>query len=84
MELEKDTGVCWTAINSQKSIIVPDVEKFPGHIACDSRSKSEIVIPVRDKHNKIYGVFDIDSDKLNNFDETDTEWLEKIVKLINN
>jgi len=84
MELAKDTGVCWAAVNLQKSIIVPDVEKFPGHIACDSRSKSEIVIPVRDKQNKIYGVFDIDSDKLNNFDETDTEWLEKIVKLINN
>ena len=83
MELAKDTGVCWASINSQKSIIVPDVEKFPGHIACDSRSKSEIVIPVKDKENKIIGVLDIDSDKLENFDDTDAKWLEKIVAIIN-
>jgi GAF domain-containing protein len=84
MELAKNTGVCWAAINSRKNIVVPDVEKFPDHIACDSRSKSEIVILVKNKQNEIYGVLDVDSDTLNNFDKTDAKWLEKIVNLINN
>lgn len=82
MELKKDTGVCWASINQQKTIIVPDVEKFPGHIACDSRSKSEIVVPVKDTQGQIIGVLDIDSDKLNTFDEADAAGLEKIVRLI--
>ena len=82
MELKKDTGVCWAGINQQKTIIVPDVEKFPDHIACDSRSKSEIVVPVKNPQGQIVGVLDIDSDKLNTFDETDAHELEKIVKLI--
>ncbi|HQJ61105.1 MAG TPA: GAF domain-containing protein, partial [bacterium] len=62
--------------------IVSDVEKFPGHIACDSRSKSEIVIPVKDENGEILGVLDIDSDKLDSYCETDLAALEKIVKLI--
>ncbi len=82
MELKKDTGVCWASINSNKTIVVADVEKFPGHIACDSRSKSEIVVPLRDKTGKIIGVLDVDSKQLNTFDEVDALWLEKIVELV--
>lgn len=81
--LEKDKGVCWAAINQGKTIIVPDVHKFPGHIACDSRSRSEIVIPVRDKNNKITGVLDVDSKDEDSFDETDAINLESIVNLLN-
>ncbi|HPA57148.1 MAG TPA: GAF domain-containing protein, partial [bacterium] len=80
--LAKNKGVCWAAINEKRSVIVPDVEKFPGHIACDSRSKSEIVIPVKDENGEILGVLDIDSDKLDSYSETDLAALEKIVKLI--
>ena len=80
--LEKNTGVCWAGINQEKTIIVPDVHKFPGHIACDSRSKSEIVIPVKDTKDRIIGVLDIDSSLLNAFDQTDAENLERIVDLI--
>lgn len=80
--LEKDTGVCWAGINQQKTIVVENVHDFPGHIACDSRSNSEIVVPVRDKTGKIFGVLDVDSKDLNSFDDTDAAWLEKIVALI--
>lgn len=82
MELAKDTGVCWAAIKQQKTIVVPDVEKFPNHIACDSRSSSEIVVPVKDTNGNIIGVLDVDSDSLNSFDDIDALWLEKIVTLI--
>lgn len=81
-ELRKDTGVCWAAINQKKSIVVEDVEKFPGHIACDSRSKSEIVIPLKDKSGQIIGVLDIDSNEYNSFDEVDEQQLTKILDLI--
>jgi L-methionine (R)-S-oxide reductase len=80
--LEKNRGVCWTGINKQTNIIVPDVRKFPGHIACDSRSRSEIVIPIRDNKNEIIGVLDIDSGRTDNFDEADAIQLERIVSLI--
>ncbi len=80
--LAKNTGVCWAAINEQKTIIVPDVEKFPGHIACDSRSRSEIVIPLRNNGGKIIGVLDVDSKNLDQFDENDAGGLEKIIGLI--
>jgi GAF domain-containing protein len=80
--LAKDTGVCWSGINQGKTIIVPDVEQFPGHIACDSRSRSEIVVPVRDKHQQIIAVLDVDSKLLEHFDEMDAAGLEKIVGLI--
>ncbi len=80
--LEKNTGVCWAGINQGKTIIVPDVHLFPGHIACDSRSKSEIVVPFKDTTNRIIGVLDVDSTSLNAFDQTDAEYLEKIVALI--
>jgi GAF domain-containing protein len=80
--LAKDTGVCWSGINKEKTIIVPDVEQFPGHIACDSRSRSEIVVPVRNKHGQIIAVLDVDSKHLDQFDKTDAAGLERIVGLI--
>ena len=80
--LKKNTGVCWTAVNKQKTIIVPDVHQFAGHIACDPRSKSEIVVPVFDTDKKIKWVLDIDSKVLNRFDETDARALEKITGLL--
>ncbi|MBQ5829014.1 MAG: GAF domain-containing protein [Alistipes sp.] len=74
-------GVCGTAWREEQTIIVEDVEKFPGHIACSSLSRSEIVVPVwRDK--TICAVLDIDSEHLATFDSTDREWLEKIVALL--
>ncbi len=79
LELEKDKGVCWAGVNQNQPIVVEDVHRFPGHIACDSRSKSEIVIPVRNRDNKVIGVLDIDSNLLSNFDNTDAIYLEKIV-----
>jgi GAF domain-containing protein len=79
--LEKHTGVCWTAIDEKKIQIVPDVHKFPGHIACDSRSASEIVIPIW-KNNKIVAVLDVDSKELDSFNEIDAEFLEKIVGMV--
>jgi GAF domain-containing protein len=82
INLAKDTGVCWAAINQQKVMVVEDVENFPGHIACDSRSKSEIVIPLYDKEGKIYGVLDVDSAETGSFDEIDAKWLEQITELI--
>lgn len=82
MELKKDVGVCWAAINAKETIIVADVEQFPGHIACDSRSKSEIVVPLKNNIGEIVGVLDIDSKDLNSFDNIDAEWLQKIIDLI--
>ena len=81
-ELEKDKGVCWAGIREKRSIFVHDVEKFPGHIACDPRSRSEIVIPLMDRENNIIGVLDVDSKLLYNFDEEDIQGLERIVSLI--
>lgn len=70
-------GVCGTAWKEARTIIVPDVEQFPGHIACSSDSRSEIVVPVV-RNGKVVAVLDIDSDKLNEFDGTDAEYLEKL------
>lgn len=80
--LERNRGVCWAGINEGKTIIVPDVHKFPGHIACDPASRSEIVVPLRDNQDKIIGILDVDSKIFGNFDETDSEYLEKIARLI--
>ena len=80
--LKKHTGVCWACIDQKKTIVVPDVHLFPGHIACDSRSRSEIAVPVRNQKGEITGVFDVDSETLNSFDDTDAKWLEQIVALI--
>lgn len=80
--LKKNVGVCWAGINQGKTIVVKNVHDFPGHIACDSRSNSEIVVPIRDRQGNIFGVLDVDSKELNSFDETDASWLERIVEMI--
>ncbi|MDZ7743122.1 MAG: GAF domain-containing protein [Bacteroidota bacterium] len=82
IQLEKDKGVCWTGINKGESIIVPDIHNFPGHIACDSRSNSEIVVPVRNKKGVIVAVLDVDSKELNSFNEEDASGLERILALL--
>jgi GAF domain-containing protein len=74
-------GVCGSAWQRRETIVVPDVEEFPGHIACSSESRSEIVVPVWADED-IIAVLDIDSEHLNTFDETDRLWLEQIVSLI--
>ena len=74
-------GVCGTAWKEQKTQVVPDVEQFPGHIACSSLSRSEIVVPVWD-NEKVIAVLDIDSEHLATFDSVDQEWLEKIAGLL--
>jgi L-methionine (R)-S-oxide reductase len=80
--LAKNTGVCWAAINEEKTLVVPDVHAFPGHIACDSRSNSEVVVPLRNIHGEIIGVLDVDSKDFGSFDEYDAEGLEKILSLL--
>ncbi|MDD7461649.1 MAG: GAF domain-containing protein [Prevotella sp.] len=75
-------GVCGTAFAQNKTIVVPDVELFPGHIACSSLSRSEIVVPIHNGRGEVIGVLDIDSKKLNAFDETDASYLEKIMQLL--
>jgi L-methionine (R)-S-oxide reductase len=80
--LEKNKGVCWASILRRSAVMVPDVHKFPGHVACDSRSRSEIVIPLLDKNNQPRAVLDVDSQKLDAFSEIDKMWLEKIAGLI--
>ncbi len=80
--LEKDKGVCWAAFNRKETVVVDDVHAFPGHIACDSRSNSEIVIPFKDQAGKIIGVLDVDSSDKAAFSEVDAKWLEKILALV--
>jgi L-methionine (R)-S-oxide reductase len=80
--IKKGRGVCGTSWDLEKTIIVEDVEQFPGHIACSSLSKSEIVIPLK-KNGQVVGVLDVDSELLNQFDETDEHYLNLIVGLIN-
>ena len=80
--LEKNQGVCWAAVNRRETVVVPDVHTFPGHIACDSRSLSEIVVPLFDERREVWAVLDVDSRSLDAFSEVDREWLEKIAKLI--
>ena len=81
-ELVHGKGVCWAAIKRDSAVIVPDVTQFPGHISCDSRSKSEITLPVRDKNGTIKAVLDVDSAELNQFDEIDEHYLGEIIRLI--
>lgn len=73
-------GVCGTAWKERRSILVPDVNQFPGHIACSSASVSEIVVPVFGENNEVFAVLDVDSERNDVLDEVDVEWLEKIVK----
>lgn len=79
--IRKGRGVCGSSWEQQKTLIVPDVEKFPGHIACSSLSKSEIVVPVI-RNNEVVAVLDVDSDQYDQFDSTDQQYLEQIVSLI--
>lgn len=74
-------GVCGTAWQRGETVVVPDVEQFPGHIACSSLSRSEIVVPIR-KDDNVVAVLDIDSEHLATFDDVDGKWLERIVKLL--
>ena len=80
--IKKGRGVCGTAWQQDRTIVVPDVEQFPGHIACSSESRSEIVVPVHSQDGVVTGVLDIDSRNLATFDEVDARWLEEIVKII--
>lgn len=75
-------GVCLSAVEKESTLIVPNVHEFPGHIACDSRSKSEIVIPIRNELGKITGVLDVDSKDFESFTEIDANFLEKIILLL--
>ncbi len=81
--INKGKGVCGSAWQSGEIQLVPDVEQFPGHIACSSFSKSEIVLPVRNTIGEIIAVLDVDSETLNQFDEIDAKYLAQIIKLIN-
>jgi L-methionine (R)-S-oxide reductase len=81
LQIEMGRGVCGTAAQRRETVLVPDVTAFPGHIACDARSKSELVVPVFDRDGALIAVFDIDSDQLNAFDEEDRVGVERIVKL---
>ena len=79
--IAKGRGVCGTSWANAKTLIVPDVEKFPGHIACSSASKSEIVVPLI-KEGVVWGVLDADSEHYNHFDETDQRFLEQLVSML--
>ncbi|HEY0751915.1 MAG TPA: GAF domain-containing protein, partial [Chitinophagaceae bacterium] len=79
--IKKGRGVCGAAWQQEKTLIVPDVEKFPGHIACSSLSRSEIVLPLF-KNGSVFAVLDADSVDLNTYDETDRKYLEEIISLI--
>jgi len=79
--IKKGKGVCGTSWEKAQSLVVPDVEKFPGHIACSSKSRSEIVVPII-RDSKVMGVLDVDSEHLQEFDDTDKKYLEVIVGLI--
>ncbi len=81
LRLKKDTGVCWASINTAETVIVNDVEYFPGHIACSSLSKSEIVVPLK-KNGEVVGVLDVDSRDLSHFDKDDQVGLELLLELI--
>jgi L-methionine (R)-S-oxide reductase len=79
--IRKGKGVCGTSWAEKKTLVVPDVEQFPGHIACSSLSRSEIVIPII-RNDEVLGVLDVDSEEYAAFDETDRQYLEEIVELI--
>lgn len=80
--IRRGKGVCGTAWEQKQTIIVPDVDAFPGHIACSSASRSEIVLPALDENGTVFLVLDVDSDKLNDFDETDRHYLEELMRRI--
>lgn len=82
MLLERHTGVCWAAIDRGESLLVPDVHAFPGHIACDSRSRSEVVVRLQDASGETRGVLDVDSDHPAAFSRADVDGLERVAALI--
>ena len=79
--IKRGKGVCGTAWDKAQTIVVEDVEQFPGHIACSSASSSEVVVPIFDRDNNVVAVLDIDSEYLNTFDSTDKKWLEEVARL---
>lgn len=81
-KLKQHTGVCWAAVSSGETVIVENVAEFPGHIACNSQSKSEIVIPIRDQDGHVFACLDVDSDQLGAFDQEDEVGLKKILSLL--
>ena len=81
MHIAYGRGVCGTAWKERRTVVVPDVEQFPGHIACSSESRSEIVVPIF-KDQEIIAVLDIDSRELNTFDDIDAHWLQRLVELL--
>jgi len=80
--LAKHTGVCWAGIDRNETVLVPDVHAFPGHIPCDDRSRSEIVVPVRGSDGRPIGVLDVDSHRPDHFDEIDRDGYESVVRLL--
>jgi GAF domain-containing protein len=82
--LERHVGVCWAAIDTNQTQIVEDVHAFPGHIACDDRSRSEVVVPIHDADGHVIGVLDIDSHREAHFDQIDAAGYESVVKLLEN
>ena len=79
--IAKGRGVCGASWEQAKTLIVPDVEAFPGHIACSSLSRSEIVVPIF-QNGEVVGVLDVDSEELDQFDETDAQYLQQIINLV--
>lgn len=82
LRLVRHTGACWGSVDRGEPLLVPDVHAFPGHISCDSRSQSEVVVPMRDGAGAIVGVLDVDSDKPNAFSQADVDGLTIIVAMI--
>ncbi len=80
--IKRGRGVCGTAWDQDRTLVVPDVEQFPGHIACSSESRSEIVVPLHNHDGHVAGVLDIDSRELTTFDDVDARWLEEIAGVI--
>ena len=81
VRIDPGKGVCGTAFSNKESILVPDVNQFPGHIVCDVRSRSEVVIPLMKEH-EVIGVLDVDAPTINRFDHTDQNFLEDFVKIL--
>jgi len=82
VKLNREKGVCAAAVSRRQTLLVPDVHQFPGHVACDARSRSEIVVPVFDRRGRLRAVLDVDSARLNDFDETDARGLEALSALL--
>jgi len=81
-ELERGKGVCWAAVAREAPVVVEDVHAFPGHVACDARSRSEITLPVRDRGGRIRAVMDVDSTSPGAFSQVDRQYLEQVVQLV--